>query len=137
VSNVHDISYYRQRARNRVWEVVVRALEQSGKRKKDIAEFLGVPPSQISRWLSGPGNWEIDTATDLLLASGAEMDFQAARFADRPKPNYHHQLNAPVHSEIRKSPPSSASSNGTLHRTDFVIRQSRGPEIARATVAAR
>ena len=98
MSHIHDIAYYRQRTQNRVWEAVVHALERAnaidGTRKKDVAEFLGVPRSQVSRWLSGPSNWGIDTMSDLLLSAGAEMDFSPVRFEDRVPQNEHHDLNA-------------------------------------------
>ena len=98
MSNFHDIAYYRQRTRNRVWEAVIKALDRAhdlhGTRRKDIADFLTVPPSQVSRWLSGPGNWEIDTVSDLLLSAGAEMDFVPVRFDERAPKNEFHLLNA-------------------------------------------
>jgi hypothetical protein len=99
MNNPHDVSYYRQRTRNRAWEAVVTALDRAhdinSTKRKDIADYLGVPPSQISRWLSGPSNWTLDTITDLLLAAGCEMDFQPVRFDERARKNEFHELNAP------------------------------------------
>jgi hypothetical protein len=100
MSNANDKFYYRQRARNKVWEAVIKALDRAsdlhGIKRKDIAHFLEVPPSQVSRWLSGPSNWGIDTISDLLLAAGAEMDFKPARFEERVAQNEYHPLNEPL-----------------------------------------
>jgi transcriptional regulator with XRE-family HTH domain len=98
MSNAHDISYYRERTKLRAWEAVIKALEKAnalhGTKRKDIADYLGVPPSQVSRWLSGPSNWGIETLSDLLLAAGTEMDFQPTRFKERPLSNEHHEINS-------------------------------------------
>jgi len=50
--------------------------ERHGLTKSSIADRLGKDRSQISRWFSGPGNWGLDTVSDLLLAMGAEMDHE-------------------------------------------------------------
>ena len=79
--------FFRQRMKNRIYDAVIAAVEDAAKangmRKKDIAEKLGVNPSQVTRWLSGPANWEVDTISDLLFAVGAELDIDAVLFADR------------------------------------------------------
>ncbi len=79
-----DKIYFRQRQRNRLHETVAVAIESvaeaSGLRKRDIADKLEMHPSQISRWLSGPANWTIDTVSDLLYAVGAELEFKVVFF---------------------------------------------------------
>jgi hypothetical protein len=109
MSNVHDKFYYRQRTRNKVWEAVIKALDRAydlhGTKRKDIAQFLGVPASQVSRWLAGPSNWEIDTVSDLLLAAGAEMDFNPARFEERMPQNEYHPINEPLITVTRAQKP--------------------------------
>jgi transcriptional regulator with XRE-family HTH domain len=82
--------FFRQRQQNRLYDVVIRAVELSGMRRKEIAKKLGVPPSQITRLLSGPSNWTSDTTSDLLFAVDAELDFQAVQFCDRAKGNRFH-----------------------------------------------
>jgi hypothetical protein len=77
--------FFRQRQRNRLYDVVISTLEDDGSRRRDIADRLGVNKSQVSRWLSGPANWEIDTVSDLLFSVGRELDFQPVSFADRSK----------------------------------------------------
>lgn len=89
-----DIFYYRQRQRNRVYSAVlsefVRLAETQGLTKKELAFRLGKEPAQITRWLSGPGNWTLDTVSDLLLAMGCELDHEVASIARRgAKPKAH------------------------------------------------
>ena len=79
--------YFRQRQQNRLYDTVIAALEEAaasrGIRKKDIAAKLSVNPSQVTRWLSGPANWETDTVSDLLFAIDAEIDFNIMSFDER------------------------------------------------------
>jgi transcriptional regulator with XRE-family HTH domain len=72
-----DIEYFRGRQRNHIFQMLVsfflKKAEEDGLTKKRLAEILGKEPSQITRWLAGPGNLTLDTISDLLLAMGAEM----------------------------------------------------------------
>lgn len=74
-----EVFYYRQRQKNRFFQAVIAYFsdraESEGLTKRDVATLLDKEPSQITRWLSGPGNWTLDTISDLLLAMGAELDF--------------------------------------------------------------
>lgn len=91
-----DVGYYRQRQKNRVFTELVQFFaeeaERRGVTKKDLATALSKDPSQITRWLSAPSNFELDTVSDILLALGAEMDHKIVRFEDRLKQNYMHPL---------------------------------------------
>ena len=91
-----DVAYYRQRQKNRVFTALVEFFAQEAERrgvtKKQLAESLSKDPSQITRWLSAPSNFEIDTLSDILLALDAEMDHRIVRFSDRLIPNYAHPL---------------------------------------------
>src|ERR1700738_617125 len=82
-----DVAYYRQRQKNRVFTALVEFFAQEAERrgvtKKQLAESLSKDPSQITRWLSAPSNFEIDTLSDILLALDAEMDHRIVRFSDR------------------------------------------------------
>ncbi len=101
--------FFRQRMKNRVYDVVIAAVEDAaakrGMRKKDIAEKLGIHPSQVTRWLSGPANWGADTISDLLYAVDAELEPATVTFAEREqrKSNRFHPLEhvlvAPEHLE--------------------------------------
>jgi hypothetical protein len=91
-----DVACYRQRQKNRVFTELVsffaEEAERSGMTKKDLADLLEKDPAQITRWLSAPSNFELDTLSDILLALDAEMDHRIVRFSDRTKPNYAHPL---------------------------------------------
>jgi len=89
--------FFQQRQRNRLYEAVVKIVEDAarldGVRKKDIADRINSNPSQVSRWLSGPSNWTIDSISDVLWAVGGELDFNFVRFANRAKQNRSHPVN--------------------------------------------
>lgn len=91
-----DVAYYRQRQKNHVFTALVDLFAQEAERrgltKKQLAETLSKDPAQITRWLSAPSNFELDTLSDILLALDAEMDHRIVRFSERPKPNYAHPL---------------------------------------------
>jgi hypothetical protein len=91
-----DLFYYRQRAKNRVFEAITAFFadeaERRGITKRDIAESLHRDPAQITRWLTSPSNLTLDTISDLLLSLGAEMDYVVAKFAERSQPNEMHPL---------------------------------------------
>lgn len=94
--------FFRQRMKNRTYDAVIAAVENAaathGMRKKDIAEKLGVNPSQVTRWLSGPANWGADTISDLLFAVGAELEPVVVTFAERQrqKSNRFHPLDSKI-----------------------------------------
>src|SRR5687767_14373506 len=70
------LMYFRARLRNRIHAVVLsqflKAEKEKGFTKADLARRLGRKPEQITRWLGLPGNWTIDTYSDLLLGMGYE-----------------------------------------------------------------
>jgi Helix-turn-helix len=94
-----DRAYYRRRQQNHVFAEIAGIFAEEAEKgaisKKELAEILGKNPSQITRWLAGPSNLELDTISDMLLAMGAEMDHRVVRFSERAKPNYVHPMLAP------------------------------------------
>lgn len=82
-----DIYFFRQRQKNKVFQSVLsyfaKQAEFDGLTKTELAERLHKNKSQITRWFSGPGNWTLDTISDLLLAMEAEMEYSIVSF-DRP-----------------------------------------------------
>lgn len=94
-----DRAYYRRRQQNRIFAAIAALFAEEAARgnitKKELAEILEKDPAQITRWMSEPRNYEIDTISDILLAMGAEMDHPVVRFVDRPKANFAHPALAP------------------------------------------
>lgn len=118
----------RQRNRNKAFESTIKALkdsvEKDGLTRKAIAERLGKDPAQITRLLSGPANWTLDTLSDLLFAAGAVMDYRAVRMEALPKSNHFLTLepaSEPPRVSVGRPPAPSAVSGGRAARP--VIKQ--------------
>jgi len=67
------LGYFRGRNRWRIYDFVLTEFKKSGLSQADLARRIGKRPEVISRLLGAPGNWGLDTVSDLLFAiSGAE-----------------------------------------------------------------
>jgi len=99
--------YFQQRFRNRLYEAVIRAIEanaaKTGLRRKALAERIGKTPPSLSRLLAGPGNWELDTVSDLLFAIDAELEFRIVNPHERAPANYFHPLNGVIISQSKRN----------------------------------
>ena len=99
----HEFEYHRQRLKNRIFQEVMRAFgerfERDSFNKADLATVTRRHPSLITRWLSGPRNWTIDTMSDILRAIGAELELKVVFYDDKPMPNRFHSLVPPVEDE--------------------------------------
>lgn len=87
-------AYFQERLRNRVYDMIVaeflRLSEKTGLTQKKLSERVGRGPDQVNRWMSSPGNWTLDTVSDLLLGiAGAELEIAIMPLAERPKLNSH------------------------------------------------
>ena len=85
------IAYFRERLRNRLYDLVVTEFLSQQKTQQltraDVARRIGRRPEQLTRWLGAPGNWTLDTVSDLLLAMGAEPEFSVASVVNRTASN--------------------------------------------------
>jgi Helix-turn-helix len=64
--------YFQARNKYNAYDLVMHEFASSNLSQADLARRLGKGPDQVSRLLSGPGNWTLDTLSDLMFAiSGA------------------------------------------------------------------
>lgn len=93
-SHIQDkyLHFFAARSQNEAHDLVLRCfdeLRQSGLTRNEIARRLKKKPEQITRWLGSPGNWTLETLSNLLLALG-----QVPEFSCRPI----HSLNVQANS---------------------------------------
>ncbi len=86
-------AYFQARLRNHLYDFVLREflkMEGSGElTRADLARRIGVGPDRISKILGTPGNWTLDTVSDLFLGiMAAEPAILALPLANRAKRNY-------------------------------------------------
>lgn len=81
--------YFRERHRGRVYDLVISEFERSGISQAELADRLGKGPDYICRLLGSPGNWTLDTESDLLFAiSGGEVEYSMHYPLDQSPRNY-------------------------------------------------
>jgi hypothetical protein len=88
---VGKLAYFRERFRNALHQMVLKEFlkkNADGLTRADLARRIGRRPEQITRWLGAPGNWTIDTVSDLMLAMGQEPRCTPGRLDDLPRRNY-------------------------------------------------
>jgi len=83
------LGYFEARNRNRVYDLVLSEFLRSGISQATLARRLGKGTDVICRWLGAPGNWTLDTVSNLLFAiSGAEPEYGVSRPLDGPQRNF-------------------------------------------------
>jgi len=72
----------------RVFALVQREFEKAGITKAELADRLERGADRVSHLLGAPGNWTLDTVSDLLFAiSGAEINYHVTYPLQRPSRN--------------------------------------------------
>lgn len=81
--------YFRARNKNRLYQLVLREFVRSGMSRADLARRMNKRPEIVTRLLGAPGNWTLDTVSDLLFAiSGAEPTYSLSYPLDEAKRNF-------------------------------------------------
>jgi hypothetical protein len=92
------LGYLHARTQNKahdcVLEVFLEEAKERGVNKAHIARRLGKRPEVIGRWLTAPGNWELDTLAELLGSMGYEVEFRARSLRHPNLPNRIHEMAA-------------------------------------------
>lgn len=83
------LGYFRARHRGRVYELVLNEFKDSGLTQADLARRLGGPPEVVCRLLGSPGNWTLNTVSDLLFAiNGGEVNYSISYALGAPSRNF-------------------------------------------------
>ena len=83
--------YFQARNKHNAYDLVMDEFAASGLSQADLARRLGKGTDVVCRWLGGPGNWTLDTLSDLLFAiSGAAPVFGKEYPLNRPRRNQTH-----------------------------------------------
>lgn len=92
----YQLEKQRHRTKHRAYEAVFLALKEAlagGEvTRAQLARKLDKDPATITRILSGPSNWTLNTVSDLLFAIDAEMNFTVHHFRDDRTTNEHHDM---------------------------------------------
>jgi hypothetical protein len=80
-------AYFRRRLRLRLYEIVVGKFHQlETMSKADLARRIGRRPEVINRLLGAPGNWTLDTVSDLLLGMSSELELSINSLSSKAEP---------------------------------------------------
>src|SRR5262249_39772289 len=80
--------YFQARNKRNAYDIVMEEFEKSGLSQADLARRLGKGTDLVCRLLGGPGNWTLDTLSDLLFAiSGATPVYSLDYPLTRPPRN--------------------------------------------------
>lgn len=87
-----QLAYFRARLSSRIYDLVIKkylAAEKAGRLNRAVlARRIGRKPEQITRWLRTPGNWTLNTFSDLMLAMGSEPGLSDSPLLNRPARNF-------------------------------------------------
>ena len=108
------LGYFHATAQDEAHGVILRLFreraEENSINRAFIARRLGKGPEQITRWLGAPGNWRLDTFTNLALALGHKPTFGSQSLSEIRQGNDYHPATARLR---RPPPPTPANTNAT------------------------
>jgi hypothetical protein len=85
---IGTFGYFQARNKRHAYNIVMDQFYGSGISQAELARRLGKGTDQVCRMLAGPGNWTLDTFSDLLFAiSGAAPVFSVEHPLNRPRRN--------------------------------------------------
>ena len=89
----HVQAYFQERLKNRLHSFILRKFmeeERAGRlTKAALARRMAKRPEIVTRLLGAPGNWTLDTVSDLLLGIAAEeLEPASTSLLNRPPRNY-------------------------------------------------
>jgi hypothetical protein len=65
------LAYFRTRLRLELYDFILRRFHaQENLTKAELARRIHRSPDVVNRWLGAPGNWTIDTLSDLMIGMG-------------------------------------------------------------------
>lgn len=76
------LGYVSASLRLEMYQLVLTAFREAKISQSTLAKRLGKRPEQVSRLLSGPGNWTIDTVAQLLFAIDGSLGRITQRWPD-------------------------------------------------------
>lgn len=88
----YALGYLNERVRNSFYDYVLRrfneAVERDGLTKARLAKRLGIAPARVTRLLGAPGNWTLDTVSELLVGiCREELQPHSASYLERAPRN--------------------------------------------------
>jgi hypothetical protein len=74
-----EFAYFAARNRRKIYSVIMKEFKKSKLSQAQLARRMGQRTDVICRWLAGPGNYTLDTVSNLLLGiSNGEMAYSVA-----------------------------------------------------------
>jgi hypothetical protein len=119
-------SYLQERNKNLFYELVVGEFIKTGLTQIDLAARMGQKPARICRLLGAPGNWTLDTVSDLLFAiCGAAPNCSVDYFLRNPPVNQRE----PEWVSIMANPKSQLTITGaSLPQQEIIVRKPQAQE---------
>jgi len=103
------LAYFLSAAKNDARDKLLGKFEEvsasEGVTRAFIARRIRKSPEQVTRWLGAPGNWTLETLTNLAVAMGFRPRFEFDRLSELRQSNEHHPLAHTPSLEFSVPPP--------------------------------